>query len=72
MKDLRVLSTGMNIYQKYKTKNLGNDNITRFHLDASFQGVNRLFVLAFNSTNNAAKKVERDIHRKYFLPKVDK
>ena len=40
-------------------------------LDASFQGVNRLFVLAFDNTNNGANKVERDSHRKYFLPRVN-
>ena len=53
---------------KIETKNLDNDNITRFPFDASFQGVNRLFVLGFNNTNNGNKKVERDTHRKYFLP----
>ena len=30
-----------------------------------------LFVLAFDSTENGNKKVERDSHRKYFLPRVD-
>ena len=45
--------------------------ITRFPLDASFQGVNRLFILAFNNTNNNDNKVERDSHRKYFLQRVD-
>ena len=29
------------------------------------------FVLAFNSVNNGDNKVERDSHRKYFLPRVD-
>ena len=42
-----------------------------FPLDASFQGVNRLFVLALNNTNNDANKGERDSHRKYFLPRVN-
>ena len=40
-------------------------------IDDSFQGVNKLFVLAFNDVNNDAKKVERDSHRKYFLPRVN-
>ena len=35
-----------------------------------FQEVNRLFVLAFSDANNNANKMERDIHRKYFLPRV--
>ena len=56
---------------KIKTKNLDDDNITRFPLDASFQGVNRLFVLTFENTNNGNKKVERGSHRKYFIPGVD-
>ena len=33
--------------------------------------MNRLFVLAFDNTENCNKKVERDSHRKYFLPRVD-
>ena len=60
--------------------------ITRFALDAAFQGVNRLFVLAFEDTraddpavdannpaprNRAASRVIRDSYRKYFVPRVD-
>ena len=30
-----------------------------------------MFILAFDNTNNGDKKVERDNHRKYFLPRVD-
>ena len=48
-------------------------------LDASFQGVNRLFVLAFNNTftkdarNNEVdnvNRVKRNDYRKYYLPRV--
>ena len=47
-----------NGYQiKIETKNLDNKNLTRFPLDASFQGVRRLFVLAFDNTDNGNKKV---------------
>ena len=65
---------------KIETKDLDNDNITRFPLDAFFEGSNGLFVLAFNNTtqnvannpiNNAANRVQRDSHRKFFLPRVD-
>ena len=56
---------------KIETKTADDDNVTRFPLDAPFQRVNRLFVLAFDNTENGNKKVERDIHRKYFLPRVD-
>ena len=61
-----------NEYQtKIKTKNLDNDNLTRFPLDAAFQGVRRLFVLAFNNTDGNANKVKRNSHTKYFLPRVN-
>ena len=62
---------------KIETKRADNDNIPIFPLDASFQGANRLFVLAFNNItgnddnnpiNNTANRVQRDSHRRYFLP----
>ena len=56
---------------KLETKTADNNNLKRFPLDPSFQGVNRLFFLAFNNTNNDANKVERNSHRKYFLPRVN-
>ena len=68
MNDLKDQSIGMNINQKWNQKQL---MIIRIPLDASFKGVNRLFVLAFDNTENGDKKVERDSHRKYFLPRVD-
>ena len=37
---------------KIETKEVDANNLKRFPLDASFQGINRLFVLAFNNTNN--------------------
>ena len=61
-----------NEYQtKIETRDLDNNNLTRFPLDASFQGVRRLFVLVFDNTENGAKKVERNSHTKYFLPRVN-
>ena len=61
-----------NEYQsKIETKTADDNNVVRFPLDASFQGVNRLFVLAFDNTENGSNKVERDSHRKYFLPRVN-
>ena len=60
-----------NEYQtKIEARDLENNNFTRFPLDASFQGVRRLFVLAFDNTDNGAKKIERNSHTKYFLPRV--
>ena len=35
--------------------------------DASFQTVERFFVLVFNKANNNDGKVERNNHQKYFL-----
>ena len=55
-----------------KARNTANDqNPRRFPLDASFQGVNRLFVLAFDNTDGNANQVERNSHGKYFLQRVD-
>ena len=65
---------------KIDSKEADKNNLTRFPLDVSFQGTNRLFVPPFNNTNenenevtasNTANRVQRDSHRKYFLPKVD-
>ena len=61
-----------NEYQtKIETRNLDNNNFTRFALDASFQGVRRFFVLVFDNPEGGVNKVERNHHRKYFLPRVN-
>ena len=49
---------------KIETKEADASNLKRFPFDVSFQGVNRLFVLAFKNSNNGDNKVERDSHRK--------
>ena len=56
---------------KIETKTADNSNVTIFPLDASFQDVNRLFVLAFNDVNDDANRVQKDIYRKYFLLRVN-
>ena len=62
------------------TREVANNNPLKILLDASFQGVKRLFVSVFNNTvvnddnnpiNNTNNRVERDSHRKYFLPRVN-
>ena len=62
-------------WKEYKSKiestNLNDQNLTRFYLDSSFQGLKRLFVLAFDNTDNGNKKIERNSCRKYFLPRVN-
>ena len=55
-----------NEYQtKIEPKNLDDNNLTRFPLDASFQGVRRLFVPAFDHTNKDAKQLQK-VERKSF------
>ena len=71
MKDLKDQSFWNEYKSKIETKTADNNNVTRFPLDASFQGVSKLYVLACDSTNNGANKVDRDSHRKYFLPKIN-
>ena len=65
---------------KIVRRGLDNSNLTRLPLDASFEGVRRLFVLAFNNTafnvrNNQINKhnnrVLRNSHTKHFLPRVN-
>ena len=52
---------------KIDLKNFNNNQATdiRIYLDVSFQGVNRLFVLAFDNINNGPNKVERNSRTKY-------
>ena len=71
-------------WDEYQTKieirYLDNNNRTSFLLDASFQVVRRLFVLAFNKItvnvpnnpiNNTNNRVLRNSHKKVFLPRVN-
>ena len=43
-----------------------DNEYTRERLDASFQGINRLFVLAYQRGNNVTNK---NSYKKYFLPR---
>ena len=56
---------------KIETKEADANNLKRFPLDTSFQGVNRLFVLCYNNADGDVNKVERNSHWKYFLPRVN-
>ena len=56
---------------KIESKDLNDQIPMRLYLDSAFQGVGRLFVLAFDNTDNGNKKVERNSHTKYFLPRVN-
>ena len=62
----------MNIKQK-KKKEDGNANETKYiSLDPSFQGVNRLFVMAYNRLADANdNQFNRNSQQKYYLPRND-
>ena len=57
-----------NEYKPSMETKQGNDQtLTRFPLDASFQGVNRLFGLAFYNTGNSPNRVQRYLYRNIFF-----
>ena len=57
---------------EYKAKEINEDadaNVFKYiNLDPSFQGVNRLFVMAFNRANG---QPTRNRQQKYYLPRID-
>ena len=59
-------------WNKYKTKEINEDadaNVFKYiNLDPSFQGVNRLFVMAYNRAN---AQPTRNGQQKYYLPRID-
>ena len=59
-------------WNEYKTKELtenSDDNVFKYiNLDPSFQGVNRLFVMAYNRANG---QPTRNGQQKYHLPRID-
>ena len=59
-------------WNEYKTKgvteNADADNFKYMSLDPSFQGVNRLFVMAYNSANG---QPTTDGRKQYYLPRID-
>ena len=59
-------------WNEYKTKEINEDadaNVFKYiNLDPSFQGVNRLFVMAYNRANG---QTTRNGQRKYYLPRID-
>ena len=58
-------------WNEYKTKEINEDadaNVLKYiNLDPSFQGVNRLFVMAYNTVDG---KPTRNGQRKYYLPRI--
>ena len=59
-------------WNEYKTKEINGNadaNVFKYiNLDPSFQGVNRLFVMAYNRVDGQPTK---DGQRKYYLPRID-
>ena len=59
-------------WNEYKTKEISENadaNVFKYiNLDPSFQGVNRLFVMAYNRANG---QPSRNGQRKYYLPRID-
>ena len=59
-------------WNEYKTKEKdedGNANAVKYiNLDPSFQGVNRLFIMAYS---RAANQPGRNSPQKYYLPRID-
>ena len=59
-------------WNEYKTKEINENadaNVFKYiNLDPSFQGVNRLFVTAYNRVDG---QPNRDDQRKYYLPRID-
>ena len=58
-----------NMYKIIPNKTYEENDCIRELLDASYQGVKRLFVLAYRE-RGAASRVTADSHRSYFLPRV--
>ena len=59
-------------WNEYKTKEINENadaNVFKYiNLDPSFQGVNRLFVMAYNTANGQRT---RNGQQKYYLPRID-
>ena len=59
-------------WNQYKTKEINENadaNVFKYiNLDPSFQGVNRLFVMAYNRANGQSTRNGRI---KYYLPRID-
>ena len=72
----KLLSKGFKrsvYWNKYKVvlnKTYNQNNYIRELVDVSYQGVKRLFVLAYYNTDDN-NRVTADSHRRYFLPRIN-
>ena len=59
-------------WNEYKAKEINENadaNVFKYiNLDPSFEGINRLFVMAYNRANG---QPTRKLQRKYYLPRID-
>ena len=62
-------------WNEYKTKekneNADPNAFKYISLDPSFQGVNRLFVMAYDNDNDNANRATRNGRTRYYLPRID-
>ena len=58
-----------NKYKVTPNKTYDENHYIKKLVDASYQGVKRLFVIAYKDCDGA-NRVTADSHRRYFLPKV--
>ena len=77
LKDLKgfKMSVSLNKYKVIPNKNeVGRNNDPKYIrelLDSNYQGVNRLFIFAYNNTAGDNNQVSINSHQKYFLPRVN-
>ena len=58
-----------NKYKVIPSKMCNQNHYIRELLDASYQGVKRLFVLAYNN-DDANNRITTDSHQRHFLPRI--
>ena len=77
LKDLKgfKMSVSLNKYKVIPNKNeVGRNKDPKYIrelLDSNYQGVNRLFIFAYNNTAGDNNQVSINSHQKYFLPRVN-
>ena len=54
---------------KEQTENADANAVKYINLDPSFQGVNRLFLMAYSTADN--NQATRNVQQKYYLPRID-
>ena len=55
---------------KVEIARVNDEELIKQLLDSSYQGVKRLFVIAYSNTDGDANRVDADSFKKYFLPRV--